>query len=79
MIAKNKKAGELIAIGIWPGEAMCTIEKTSILSCDKINSTGKQSKMALKPLLQIVFPTKTKRNRKNQKWVKNYTLAMNGK
>lgn len=59
MIAENKKNGELIAIEIWPSEAMRTIEKTRVLSCDKINSTGKQSKIVVLPLLQIVFPIKT--------------------
>ena len=78
MIADNKKAGELIAIEIWPSEAMSTIEKTSAFSCDTINSAGKQSKTGLIPLLLIGFAIKTKRKWWIQNWVKNYTLAING-
>ena len=79
MIADNKKAGELIAIEIWPSEAMSTIEKKSVLSCDSINSAGKQSKTDLIPLLLIGFAIKTKRKWRNQNWVKNYTLAIKRK
>ena len=79
MIAENKKARELIAIEIWPSEAMGTIEKTSVLHSDKINSTGKQSKMVVMSLLQIGVSIRTKRNMSNQNWVKNYTLAINEK
>ncbi len=79
MIADNKKAGELIAIGIWPSEAMWTIVKASVLSCDKINSTGKQREMVHEQLRQIELGIKPEQNWRSQNWVKNYTLAFNGK
>ena len=79
MIVDNKKAGELIAIGIWPSEAMRIIEKGRVLSCDQMNITGKQSEMVLKSLFQMGFGIKPKRNWMSQNWVKNYTLAFNGK